>query len=112
MSYEVMAVEYFRRRLKKLSKKYRRIGEDYKSLIETLENNLSEGDAIPGFGNKIYKIRMRSSNMKRGKRGGFRVIYYLSDHIVYLLTIYAKAKKEEVSVKEIKEALRELDINL
>ena len=50
--------------------------------------------------------------MKRGKRGGFLVIYYLSDHIVYLLTIYAKAKKEEVSVKEIKEALRELDINL
>jgi len=112
MSYEVMAVEYFRRRLKKLSKKYRRIGEDYKSLIETLENNPMKSDAIPGFGNKVYKIRMRSSNMKRGKRGGFRVIYYLSDHVVYLLTIYAKAKKEEISVKEIKEALRELDINL
>ncbi len=87
MNYEVMAVEYFRRRLKKLSKKYRRIGEDYKSLIETLEDNPMKGDAIPGFGNKIYKIRMRSSNMKRGKRGGFRVIYYLSNHIVYLLTI-------------------------
>ena len=44
MSYEVMAVEYFRRRLKKLSKKYRRIGEDYKSLIETLfANDLCEG---------------------------------------------------------------------
>lgn len=112
MSYEVMAVEYFRRRLKKLSKKYRRIEEDYKSLIETLENNPSEGDAIPGFGNKIYKIRMRSSNMKRGKRGGFRVIYYLSDHIVYLLTIYAKAKREEISVKEIKEVLKGLDITL
>jgi len=112
MNYEVMAVEYFRRRLKKLSKKYRRIGGDYKSLIETLENNPLEGDAIPGFGNKIYKIRMRSSNMKRGKRGGFRVIYYLSDRIVYLLTIYAKAKKEEISAKEITEALKELDITL
>jgi len=112
MSYEVMAVEYFRRRLKKLSKRYRRIGEDYKSLIETLESNPLTGDAIPGFGNKIYKIRMRSSNMKRGKRGGFRVIYYLSDHIVYLLTIYAKAKREEISVKEIKEALKGLDITL
>ncbi|MEA2033047.1 MAG: type II toxin-antitoxin system RelE/ParE family toxin [Euryarchaeota archaeon] len=112
MSYEVIAVEYFRRRLKKLSKKYRGIGEDYKSLLETLEKNPSEGDAIPGFGNKIYKIRMRSSDMKRGKRGGFRVIYYLSDRAVYLLTIYAKAKKEEISVKEIKEAMRELDINL
>ena len=30
----------------------------------------------------------------------------------YLLTIYAKAKREEISIKEIKEALRELDINL
>jgi len=50
--------------------------------------------------------------MKRGKSGGFRVIYYLSNHIVYLLTVYAKAKKEEIKVKEIKAALRELDINL
>jgi len=112
MSYEVMAVEYFKRRLKKLSKKYRRIGDDYKSLIETLEYNPTEGDAIPGFGNKIYKIRMSSTNMKRGKSGGFRVIYYLSNHIVYLLTVYAKAKKEEIKVKDIKAALRELDINL
>ena len=31
MSYEVVAVEYFRRRLKKLSKKYRGIGEVEKS---------------------------------------------------------------------------------
>ena len=112
MSYEVMAVEYFKRKLKKLNKKYRKIGGDYESLIETLENNPEKGSAIPGFGNKIYKIRMSSSNMKRGKRGGFRVIYYLSDHIVYLLTIYAKAKREEVSVKEIKEALKGEDITL
>lgn len=112
MSYEVMAVEYFRRRLKKLIKKYKMEGDDFKSLIETLENNPLEGNAIPRFGNKIYKIRMGSSNMKRGKRGGFRIIYYISDRVVYLLTIYVKAKKEEVSVKEIKDALRELDINL
>jgi len=112
MSYEVMAVEYVKRRIKKLSKKYRRIGEYYKSLIETLENNPSDSDAIPGFGNRIYKIRMSSTNMKRGKSGGFRVIYYLSNHIVYLLTIYAKAKKEEINVKGIKAALRELDINM
>jgi len=34
-----MTVEYFEKRLKKLSKKYKRIVEDYKSLIEKLENN-------------------------------------------------------------------------
>ncbi|MCK4731147.1 MAG: hypothetical protein KAT65_01700 [Methanophagales archaeon] len=30
----------------------------------------------------------------------------------YLLTIYAKAKREEISIKEIKEALNELDMGL
>ena len=30
----------------------------------------------------------------------------------YLLTIYAKAKREEISIKEIKEALSELDMGL
>jgi len=29
----------------------------------------------------------------------------LSDNSVYLLTIYAKAKKEEISVKEIKNGI-------
>jgi len=48
MSYKVMTVEYFEKRLKKLSKKYKRIVEDYKSLIDKLENN-PEGDAVPGF---------------------------------------------------------------
>jgi len=40
------------------------------------------------------------------------VEYFRRKLKIYLLTIYAKAKKEEVSVIEIKEALRELDINL
>jgi mRNA-degrading endonuclease RelE of RelBE toxin-antitoxin system len=105
MSYEVIAAEYFKRRYTKLRK-------TYASLLETLENNPSEGDAVPGFSNKIHKLRMRSTNMKRGKRGVFRVIYYLSDHLVYLLTIYAKAKREKISVKEIKAALKELDMAL
>ena len=30
----------------------------------------------------------------------------------YLLTIYAKAKREEISIKDIKEALSELDMGL
>jgi hypothetical protein len=42
----------------------------------------------------------------------FRRRHYLSDHIVYLLTIYAKAKKEEITVKEIKEVLKGLDMTL
>ncbi|PIU68806.1 MAG: hypothetical protein COS84_00540 [Armatimonadetes bacterium CG07_land_8_20_14_0_80_40_9] len=48
------------------------------------------------------------TDMKRGKRGGFRVIYYFIDErgIIYLLTIYAKAKKETIEIREIKKILK------
>jgi hypothetical protein len=46
MSYEIIAAEYFKRRYTKLRKTYRRIEEDYASLLELLENNPSEGDAV------------------------------------------------------------------
>jgi mRNA-degrading endonuclease RelE of RelBE toxin-antitoxin system len=112
MSYEVIAAESFKRSYKKLRKTYKRMDEDFASLLDVLEDNPSEGEAIPGFSNKIYKVRMKSADMKRGKRGGFRVIYYLTDHIVYLLTIYAKAKRETISANEIKTALKEMDMVL
>ena len=112
MSYEVIAAESFKRSYKKLRKIYKSMGEDFESLLEILENNPVEGEAVPGYSNKIYKVRMKSTDMKRGKRGGFRVIYYLTDHIVYLLTIYAKAKRETISANEIKAALKELDMDL
>jgi mRNA-degrading endonuclease RelE of RelBE toxin-antitoxin system len=45
--------------------------------------------------------------MRKGKGKGYRVIYYPSqkENIIYLLTIYAKAYKENISVAEIKEII-------
>ena len=52
--------------------------------------------------------------MKRGKRGGYRIIYYLqtAKEQVVLLTIYAKSRKEDIRVQEIISLLEWLEIEL
>ncbi|MDE2762356.1 MAG: type II toxin-antitoxin system RelE/ParE family toxin [Gemmatimonadota bacterium] len=60
----------------------------------------------------MRKLRWRSKG--RGKRGGSRVIYYWlahEDHI-YLLTIYAKADRQDLTAEEIaawRAAVREIE---
>lgn len=46
---------------------------EYRVLQEALMNNPEAGNLIPGSGG-IRKLRWRAPG--RGKRGGFRVIYY------------------------------------
>ena len=47
--------------------------------------------------------------MKKGKRGGFRIITFVNDETkkVYLLTIYAKSKQTNITDQEIKEILKQ-----
>ena len=50
--------------------------------------------------------------MKRGKSGGYRLIFYTEDENseIYLLTVYAKTKNENIPVKDIQAVLKELDL--
>lgn len=53
---------------------------------------------------------MRWSRPGQGKRGGVRVIYYnqLGESLIWLLTIYAKSRKENVPphiLRSLKEEL-------
>jgi len=59
------------------------------------------GDIIPNGGG-IRKLRCQVKG--RGKRGGARVIYYLavSKHEIFMLDIYAKNEKENLSAAELK----------
>jgi len=97
---------------RKLRRKYPRFDEDYERLIVLLEQNPTAGDAIPGFAERVYKIRLASTDMKRGKSGGFRIVYYLltEGQIIYLPTIYAKADREDINLEEIRSLLKELDL--
>ena len=90
MSYEIIPLPEFERQVKRLRKKYRNIKSDLIVLQQVLQSNPQSGDPIPGLRGKVYKLRLASSDLTRGKSGGYRVIYYFihSDSHIYLLTIY------------------------
>lgn len=104
MSYRIIPVPEFQKNVKTLRKKYRHIALDLQELNTLLSDNPCYGDAIEGLEGKVFKARLASSDMKAGKSKGYRLIYYYSkeDDTIYLLTIYAKAFKENISISEIK----------
>lgn len=75
--------------------------EERLAFISWIAANPSAGDVIPGA-EGARKIRW--SVQSKGKRGGVRVIYFhLSEQgVVYLVAIYRKSDRENLSVSEIK----------
>ena len=70
-----------------------------------LAENPEAGDVVPGSGG-VRKVRW--SRPGQGKRGGVRVIYYnqVGESLIWLLTIYAKSRQENVP-SHILRALKE-----
>ncbi len=98
----------FRRNLRNLAKKYRHIRSDVRPLIEQLQAGETPGDQVPGIALVIYKVRVRNSDLQRGKSGGYRVIYYLkNDTQITLVTIYSKTEQADVTVKDVRDFLDE-----
>ncbi len=109
---KIIITEPFGRKLKKLRKKYPHITDDLKRLLSDMENGIISGVPISGLSDKVCKIRAGSSDMKRGKSGGYRIICYFEKEKseVFLLTVYAKARNENIPIKDIQAILRELDL--
>ena len=100
----------YKRNLKKLAKKYRNIRFDISSIILDLQQGNISGDRLGGFGLDIYiyKVRIKNSNIKKGKSAGYRLIYLLeSETSILLLTIYSKSKQEDITFNDIKSILNE-----
>ena len=105
MSYNVLAIPPFDRQLKRLSKKYPSLKQAFFELIESLEKNPEQGTNL---GNNCYKIRVSIESKGKGKSGGARVItnIVIAEKTVYLLSIYDKSDKENLTDKELKELLK------
>jgi hypothetical protein len=73
--------------------------------IEWIAPNPLAGDVIP---NTDGARKVRWTVKGQGKRGGVRVIYFnlTEQGLIYLLTIYQKSVKENVTADEIKKRLR------
>ena len=99
----------FKRNLRALAKKYGSIRSDLEPDIELLKNGELPGDQVPGLNLALFKVRIQHRDIQKGKRSGYRFIYYLKtrDKIV-LVTIYSKLDQSDISAKRIKEILAEM----
>jgi|SaaInlStandDraft_6_1057023.scaffolds.fasta_scaffold04788_10 mRNA-degrading endonuclease RelE of RelBE toxin-antitoxin system len=111
MSYIVNTTQSFRRDVKQLHKKYKKIALSIKPLISKLENGELEGNKVPNVDALIFKVRISNKDLHGGKQGGFRVIYYvLKNETIYLMAIYAKTTKENINSKEINNLLKKIEL--
>jgi hypothetical protein len=100
MGYNVEAINSFKREAKALIKKYPSLKNELYELGINLSQVPEQGIQIK---NNCYKIRLAIASKGKGKSGGARVITYV--HIegttVYLLTIFDKSEKENITDKEL-----------
>lgn len=108
MNFEVIAIPRFRRDLKKLAKKYVSLKTEYTDLISILEQKPEQGVTL---GNNCFKIRLAIASKSKGKSGGARIIICvkISETTVYLLTIYDKNEKENITNRELQDLLKEIE---
>ena len=108
MKFNVLSISPFDRQLKRLTKKFPSLKAEYAALIEELEENPEKGTPM---GNNCFKIRLAVASKGRGKSGGARVIthIYIENETVFLLAIYDKSEQTDISDRELRELLAEIE---
>jgi mRNA-degrading endonuclease RelE of RelBE toxin-antitoxin system len=105
-SYQIHLAPSFLASFRELTKRYPRAPRTVNPALEFLKQHPEAGSAIPGWHRRVWKLRINSRDISRGKRFGFRLIYYLEGNTIYPLIIYAKTSKADVSDQEIMRVLR------
>jgi mRNA-degrading endonuclease RelE of RelBE toxin-antitoxin system len=101
MAYSIIATPEFKRELKVLARKYRSLVAEMEELLCRLAENPAEGVSL---GRNCYKIRLAIQSKGKGKSSGARVITFvqITGTTVFLLTIFDKSQKEDISDKDLK----------
>jgi hypothetical protein len=82
--------------------------EEYRQLQATLIEQPAAGAVIPGSGG-VRKLRWAARG--RGKRGGYRVIYFVkrARDVIWMLTLYPKSVAEDIPSDVLREIRKEVD---
>lgn len=99
----------FLKDVKRLKRKYPNVLKDLKPLTDQIQNHETPGEHVPGVGYPTYKVRVKNSDVDKGKSGGYGVIYYIqTPSAVFLVTIYTKSEEENISPGEIRALVNEI----
>lgn len=100
----------FLRNLKKLKKRYPHVRDDVTAFRQLFDSGKLPGDKVQGVGYEVYKARLRNSDARRGKSGGYRVIYYLRQaDAILLVTIYSKSDQSDIPSHVIRDIILEYE---
>ena len=100
----------FTQDFKQLQKRYKQVGDDLRPLLDQLRHGQTPGDQVTGTGYPVYKVRIRNRDAKRGKSGGYRVVYYLETaQQVVMITIYSKSDQSDIPTKVIRRIIKEYE---
>jgi hypothetical protein len=105
MNFNVVVTTGFKKHAKSIGKKHPSLKSDIEALISSLEEEPIQGEPL---GKDCYKVRMAITSKGKGKSGGSRVITCVKvvDQDVYLLSIFDKSDKENISDKELDALLK------
>ncbi len=96
----------FKRNIRALSKKYRHIRSDLQEIISELQLGKILGNKIKGVKYDVFKMRIKNSDIQKGKRAGYRLIYWCkSIENIILITIYSKLDQTDISAQQIKKII-------
>jgi len=112
MNYNVILGRYFKLSVKKLEKRFPSVKKDVRLAVEVLLENPELGVLIPDSSG-VRKLRLRNSDMKRGKSGGYRLLYLFDEtaESISFLLLYAKSDRENITQHEIQQLLNRLSEN-
>jgi len=110
---QVSFTDRFENEVRRLAKRDRRIRLDIQPIIDQLKIGKLPGDQIPSMDYTVFKVRVRNSDVQKGKSGGYRVIYYLKTETqILLVTMCSKSAYSDIPTTEIREILNRAEEQL
>jgi mRNA-degrading endonuclease RelE of RelBE toxin-antitoxin system len=105
-SIQILATPDFQVQLRQLSKRYRNLRKDLQPLLDALQIGNCPGDRVSGTTYTVFKVRVKNSDIQKGKGAGYRVIYQQrNDSLILLVAIYSKSDESTLTAREIRDII-------